>query len=139
MDSMIDVVFLLLIYFIVTQKEIQVETLLGVNLPSAQAAAKKTNDDVPPPMQQIDVSFLPGENTSDIYYLNSQPYRLKQLKEYFQIIDKESLIVVNCGPNAKHGKLVNLLDVINEAELKKINVVNDASVRFVEKPIPVTK
>ena len=106
-------------------------------MPTGKPIATKSTDDVPPPMQQIDVSFMPGENTGDIYYLNSQPYRLNQLVDYFKILDKESLIVINCGPNAKHGKLVNLLDAVNEAELTKINVVNDASVTFNEKPIPI--
>ena len=34
LSSMIDIVFLLLMYFIATQKPIIEETLLGVNLPS---------------------------------------------------------------------------------------------------------
>ncbi len=39
MSSMIDVVFLLLIYFVVTQKPIIEDTLLGINLPSDDKSA----------------------------------------------------------------------------------------------------
>ncbi len=141
MDSMIDVVFLLLIYFIVTQKPIIEETLLGVNLPSSQKAAPKENQEEPPPMVQVDVVKLQGNNTNILYHINNEgPYTLTQIRtEIFPGLDKESTLIINCGPNAPHSKLINILDAIAETDIKKINIVNDERVRFVEQPITVVE
>jgi hypothetical protein len=40
-------------------------------------------------------------------------------------------VIINCGPNAVHKKLIRLLDACAEAGLSKLNIVNDPSVKFV--------
>ena len=44
--------------------------------------------------------------------------------------NKETTVIINCGPNAKHQKLVALLDACAKAELNKLNIVNDESIEF---------
>ena len=131
MSSMIDVVFLLLIYFVVTQKPIIEDTLLGMNLPSDDKSATST-----PPKDDnklmIDVFNLGREDRVDSYHVNGGgPHKLKSLREnYFQDLDPETTIIINCGPNARHAKLIQLLDALAEANLTKLNLINDPNVKF---------
>lgn len=130
LSAMIDVVFLLLIYFIVSQKPVVEDTHLAVDLP-APGASKKTNEK-PPSLLKIDVAKL--ANKSDEYYhVNDSPYHIKDLEVYLKDIaetDRDTTIIINCDPNAKHKKLIKLLDMCAQFGLTKLNLVNDESVYF---------
>ena len=144
MSSMIDVVFLLLIYFIVTQKPIIDETLLSCDLPTPGGKPPKT----PPTMLTVEVvKMFPNPSNSsavtkkdlNYYYLNKRRWKFKDpnatndLRRQLIAIaenDPEQTIIINCGPNAVHQKLVQILDACSEAGLTKLNVVNDESIRF---------
>lgn len=130
--SMIDVVFLLLIYFIVTQKEIVEETLLAADLP----APGSSRPDKPPQLFTIDVNLQHPEDAKldmQVYYVNGRRWKFADLKT--QLIrtgqtDPDLTIIINCDPNAKHKKLIQLLDACSVANLNKLNLVNDESIRF---------
>ncbi len=144
LSSMIDIVFLLLIYFIVTQKPIIDETLLSCDLPTPGGKPP----DKPPQMVTVDVVRMfpnpdndPAIKARDIntYYLNRRTWTLRDpsapndLRRQLITIgenDPEQTIIINCGPNALHQKLIQILDVCSEAGLTKINVVNDESIKF---------
>jgi biopolymer transport protein ExbD len=132
LSSMIDVVFLLLIYFIVTQKEIIEDTYLAADLPTPGGA----KPDKPVTLFTIDVTLQHPENSDldlQTYYVNGRRWKFDDLKE--QLVrtgenDPEQTIIINCGPNAKHRKLIQLLDACAVAGLKKLNLVNDESIKF---------
>lgn len=131
LSAMIDVVFLLLIYFILTQKEVLEDSYLSVDLPSPNPTSKPPQ--TPPSMLRIDVMKL-RDRSEDYYHINGLKYHVNDLREYLRTIaqtDKNTTVIINCGPNAKHGKLIALLDICNEMGLTKINLLNDATVRFV--------
>jgi len=123
MSSMIDIVFLLLIYFIVTQKPIIEETLIQSNLPDGQPSQNRGF-----PLK-IDVFQEDGE----LYRVMNHIWKPKALFEYLDGIsenDPEQPIIINCGARAKHKKLIKLLDACAAAELTNLNVVNDESKSF---------
>jgi len=123
MSSMIDVVFLLLIYFIVTQKPVIEETLLGVNLPSANQPS--SSDSEPSQLFTVDVVKM-GENSAKFYGVNGMPTPLAAMKDQLLMLaenDPDTTVIIKCGPNAKHSKLVTLLDACAEAGLSKLNLV----------------
>ena len=150
MSSMIDVVFLLLIYFIVTQKPIIEETLLSCDLPTPGGKPPKN----PPQMLTVEVLRMfpnPSQNKAlktkelNTYYLNKRIWKLRDpsasndLARQLQAIaktDKDQTIIINCGPNAYHQKLVQVLDACAEAGLTKLNVVNDESIKFMPATVP---
>lgn len=138
LSAMIDIVFLLLMYFISTQKPIIEETLLGVNLPAPGAASKASNQKNM--LLKVDVMNLPVAGGDDIYHMNGKAWYFKDLVTMLVEAgknDPDTTVLINCGPNAKHQKLIRLLDACAEAKLSKLNIVNDPSVQFVPKPIPV--
>jgi biopolymer transport protein ExbD len=132
LSSMIDVVFLLLIYFIVTQKEIIEDTYLGADLPTPGAS----KPDKPTTLFTIDVTLQHPENPEldlQTYHVNGRRWKFDDLK--VQLVrtgetDPDQTIIINCGPNAKHRKLVQLLDACAVAGLTKLNLVNDESIKF---------
>lgn len=162
LSSMIDVVFLLLIYFIFTQKPVVEDVHLQLNLPAPQASS---SDEEPPPIVRIDVFKEKKDNDEEIARLLREAktqqevndIRKKEilyygvntndgggnmlyadLENYLITVAKhspETTIVVNCGPNAKHKKLVKLLDLCNKLGLVNINLVNADGIQFVPDPV----
>lgn len=131
LSSMIDVVFLLLIYFIFTQKEVVEDVHLQLNLPAPQSAS---NNEEPPPMLRIDVFENAKDNDNETYYaVNAakegagQPMEFAQLQGYLKIVadnSKDTTIVLNCGPYADHKKLIRILDLCNSLGLTELNLLN---------------
>ncbi len=153
LSSMIDIVFLLLIYFITTQKEVINDVHLQLDLPDPTAAGSsaKASD-----ILEIGVFYDPADNFDKI---NEQMARAKteaerkayekrlqvfysyrgarlefsnvveQLKNIREL-NPDTTIMINCGPNAKHQKLIKLLDLCDELGLRKLNLVNDDSIKF---------
>ena len=128
-SSMIDVVFLLLIYFLVVQKPIIEETMLKAALPGRSTSESPRE----PNFVKIDVVKHKKINGHNFYRMNGNWWKddrlfsaLKKMAES----SKDTTVIINCGPNAKHEKLISLLDACAVAELKNINIVNDSSIKF---------
>ena len=135
LSSMIDVVFLLLIYFIFTQKEVVEDVHLQLNLPAPQSSS---NNEEPPPMLRIDVFENKQDSDKETYYTvnasgATEAIEFAKLQSYLKIVadnSKETTIVLNCGPNADHKKLIKILDLCNSLGLTELNLLN-ADVPFI--------
>ncbi len=118
MTPMIDVVFQLLIYFIVTIKPIDVVTNLDVFRPAPDKNAKK---DEPPP-QLIRVGVY-----QDGYTINENPVSLDGLDTAFArmaAIDAGQTIMITVSAVSEHGMLVRALDLCAKNGLKSLSVVS---------------
>ena len=116
MSSMIDVVFLLLIYFIVTQKEEISEAHLAVNLPSPNAAQQT---DVKPKLLEIEVH--PGQ-----VMLQGAPRSVEMIKQtlaHLAKLDSEQTVIVKVSQMARTQELVGVLDLCKGVGFSKLNVV----------------
>ena len=119
LSSMVDIVFLLLIYFIVTQKPIVDETLLNVQLPTGP------DNTIKEPSFPIKIDVF--KEDGDFYRVMGNAWKKKELFNYLQSLagdDPEQPIIINCGDNAQHKKLIELLDACSKAELTNLNIVN---------------
>lgn len=117
MSSMIDIVFLLLIYFIVTQREEITEAHLSVNLP-APGSAKASNNK--PKMLEIEVHA--GRTL-----LNGTPIDMPNLQKMllsFGRNDADMTVMVKVSDEASASELVATLDICENAGLKNLNVVS---------------
>jgi len=131
---MIDIVFLLLVFFIVTQKEIVADTYLKTNLPGRPDPTKI----VPPrgPLFTISVDLRHPEDPArdlEVFQVNGRTWQFADLRrQLLQTgrLNPDTTIVISCDPNAKHRKLVKLLDACAEARLSNLNLFSDASVPF---------
>lgn len=117
MSSMIDVTFLLLIYFIVTQREEIAEAHLAVNLPSANTAPQKMDER--PNLLEIEVH--PGQ-----LYLKKSPLTLAELQDKLgrlAALDTEQTVIVKASVQAQTQELVTVLDTCKGLGLTKLNVM----------------
>jgi biopolymer transport protein ExbD len=116
MSSMIDIVFLLLIYFIVTARDEVSEAHLAVNLPAPGVAKASENR---PQMMEIEVH--PG-------YLSVRGMRLP-IQEVANTLmrlgknDPDITVLVKVNLSARAEDLVTALDLCSAANLNNLNVV----------------
>ena len=117
MSSMIDVVFLLLIYFIVTQKEEIPEAHLAVNLPSPNQQQKQPEKK--PNILEIEVH--PGQ-----IYVQGAPRSFAVVERTITSLarlDPEQTVLIKVSQMARTGDLVRVLDLCRGAGLTELNVV----------------
>ncbi len=118
MTPMIDVVFQLLIYFIVTIKPIDVVAHLDVFRPSPDPKQKK--DEPPPKLIRISI-FKDG------FQINERPVPLAELDSLLMklaSIDQKQTIMIMCTALSPHEKLIQILDLCAKAGLVNLSVVS---------------
>lgn len=117
MSAMIDVVFLLLIYFIVTYKEEIPEAHLAIKLP--QDAPISETIKIPPP--PLEIQIYPTQ-----YFLRGKAMSLARLEGILTEmarIDPELTVVVKVNQRTKTKNLVGVLDICKNVNLTDLNVV----------------
>lgn len=115
-SAMIDVVFLLLVYFILTSTETIDEAFVQVNLPGPPDDPLKIKE----PKNLIDIYVL-----EDTYQLMGKRYSLTEMDNYLvAAADAFDDVTVNVKVSkaATHDKLVLLLDSLNKAKLSKFSL-----------------
>ena len=118
MTPMIDVVFQLLIYFLVTFSTADVLAHLDVSRPSPDAAPSQQ----PPPADLIRVAVL-----KDGFAINGRNVTEEQLNDLLKklaAISTKQTVLVNCDDESLHGKLIEVLDQCASSGLTQIAVMS---------------
>lgn len=118
MTPMIDVVFQLLIYFLVTIKPVDVIAHLDVFRPSPEA--RQERPETPPKMIRI-VVFPDG------FVINEKPVSLPELDRLLTrlaAIDTKQTILIMVSAASPHEKLIQVLDLCAKARLTNLSVVS---------------
>lgn len=118
MTPMIDVVFQLLIYFLVTIHPMDVVANLDVFRPSPDA--KQEQPATPPKM--IRIAVFP-----DGFTINDRPVdapELDKLLSKLASIDKNQTILILCSATSPHENLVRVLDLCAKSRLVNLSVVS---------------
>jgi biopolymer transport protein ExbD len=114
MTPMIDVVFQLMIFFLVTLKQNDILSHLDVNRPAAQQT-KEVND---PDLLTVLVY-------KDGFVLKGRRVDLKELDRQFSHIasfDKTVSVIIKCTGDSPHSLLVQLLDLCAKSKLTNLSV-----------------
>ena len=115
MTPMIDVVFQLLIFFIVTLKQEDILSRLNANRPAPDSNAKS---DSQPDVTSIDIGkqgFLLNKDYVDYRTLSA---RLKQLSSY----SKTASIIIRCTGDSPHRYLVQALDLCSKYGMTNLSI-----------------
>ena len=118
MTPMIDVVFQLLIYFIVTIKPIDVLAHLDVSRPSPEA--QKQQLDVPKNLIRIGVFY-------DGFAMNDKPVpesALDDLIGKLADLDRKQTILIMCSGAAPHEMLIKVLNLCGKHQLANLSVIS---------------
>jgi biopolymer transport protein ExbD len=112
MTAMIDVVFLLLVFFIATASPKDLHAKLPVSSP------RHGGQDIP--VLTIDVY-------ADGYRMNGMRVNLREMDTKLAkigSISERTGVVVNCRSDSSHSRLVKVLDLCSKAQLKNISLVS---------------
>ena len=129
MTPMIDVVFQLIIFFLVTTTKVQEEADLIIPLPSKSPAVQQ--QDLPP-------EYTIGIGESGQVYLDEQPVdapedlRLPELASRLQGLRDSApggdmIITIAPDDNSSHIRTINVLNVLASLKISKINFVGGAA------------
>jgi biopolymer transport protein ExbD len=115
MTPMIDVVFQLLIFFVVTLKQEDILAHLDVSRPAPDPNAR--------PEEQVDLlTILVGPQG---YGLQGKLVGIQELDRQLNRVagfSKNTTVLIKCSMDSPHSKLVQLLDVCAKAGLTKLSV-----------------
>ncbi|NKQ40624.1 MAG: biopolymer transporter ExbD [Sulfurovum sp.] len=113
MTPLIDVVFILLIFFIVTSVFKKEELALLLNLPKSQAQKLEVE------RENINI-----ELSNDKLAFKGKEITLENLdKELSQIEDKERAVIVRIDEEVPYKKVVGILDLLQKYKLNKMALV----------------
>ena len=120
---MTDVVFLLLIFFIVTMSTFAKTTFIDTSLP------KEGTDSDSQVLKSVHIAILPtGDNDKENgkFTLNGIPHSRDQLREAFErfaAISRDAEFAIRCDPESLHGDLVYVLSLAHENGFHKISMM----------------
>ncbi len=114
LTPMVDVVFLLVIFFMVSTTFITMETGLPVDLPSAQTAV-------------VEPSSLPTVTITkdDAIFVGSTPVTEAQLVDTVRRVMADSgytTVVLRADTTVEHGLVVRVMDLIKQAGAKRLAI-----------------
>ena len=114
---MIDVIFSILAFFIISSLFLTRSQGLPVNLPSAQTAE-------PEKTAQINITI---EADGDMF-IDRKPIQLKELKPALIEAVKpnsEALVIINADEKVEHGKVVKVMDRLRQVPGAKMAIAAD--------------
>lgn len=118
MTPMIDVVFQLLIYFLVTFSTADVLAHLDISRPAPDAAQQEAS----PSADMIRVAVMPAG-----YAINGREVsgeELGNLLRRLASVSTQQTVLVVCDDRSLHGKLIRVLDLCAESGLTQISVMS---------------
>ena len=118
MSAMTDVVFLLLIFFIVTMSSYVEMTLLETNLPTSGSASSAQVD-----LQKSLKIDLSADGTYLVNGIPQTPEILNRLLRRYARLMPDAEFLLQCDPESKHCMLVNLLSALAENSLKNVKLL----------------
>ncbi len=122
LTPMIDVVFELIIFFVVTIKQQDLMSRLNVNRPAPATASEHTTED--PPLE-IQVGKAHNSYRRGVYVYNGKELSLESLDAYLKDVSDLSTdkqLVIRCTLDSPHKALVDLLDVCYKRKLTNVSV-----------------
>ena len=129
MTPMIDVVFELIIFFVVTLKQEDILSKLTVNKPDANGSPSSSDRDKPCEIEIGKGAHDRGNYWKGVYVLQGQEMSLDQIDDYLKNTvaknaakPEEEPVVIKCTGNSPHGALVNLLDRCYKHRLYSISL-----------------
>lgn len=130
MGPMIDMVFLLLVFFMVTAKPIQQESDIDIGLPGT--VAQEESVDIPDEQRIViaaDGQVILNELPMDTATSRELPTLLGTLIRFKQAADankSEALVTIDAHDDAAHQRIVDVLNVCAKAEITGVTFAENS-------------
>ena len=115
LTPLIDVVFLLLIFFMVSSVFKKEELALLLKLPKSEQGSGSQKV-----IKQITIE-LSGEEVA----LNGKKLLLSELAEQLSTVDKKSIINLRAAGEVQYQRLVKVLDLLQKNQLENVSLITD--------------
>jgi biopolymer transport protein ExbD len=123
MSAMTDVVFLLLIFFIVTMSSYAEMTLLETQLPTSSGASSTQ----PKLENPVRIDIPPPINGQNVYLVNGSSFtgeNINILLHRYARLMPDAEFIISCAPDSEHYQLVSLLAHCATHKLKNLKLIN---------------
>ncbi len=120
MTPMIDVVFELIIFFVVTIKQEDLFSKLNANRPAPSSGAASSEQDT-----TVTIEVGKGRDANGALVYNKAPIKLKELDRNLKEVSrtsKKTPIVIRCSEDSPHKALVDVLDVCYRNQLFSVSI-----------------
>lgn len=130
MGPMIDMVFLLLVFFMVTAKPIKQESDINLGLPGT--VSQEETVDIPDEQRIViraDGQVILNEQPLDSIASEELPTLIATLKRFKESADankSEALITIQVEDGAKHQRIVNVLNACAKAKITGVTFADDS-------------
>lgn len=124
---MLDVVFVILLYFMVLAGTIKVENEIKTTLPGSAEVATEVSDDTPPDEVVIGISAEgevslnddPIGNPNDVE-MNDLYIEMRNLADAANQSKAKIIVTVAAEENVKYDRIMNVLDVLAKAKISNV-------------------
>lgn len=115
LTPLIDMVFLLLIFFLVTSSFKKEQLALLVKLPKAEQGAGTAKK-----VEQLTIELSDTEVA-----LNGKKTTIEELPASFQVADKTILVNLRIDGDVRYQRLVKILDLLQLNKLENVSLITD--------------
>ena len=120
MTPMIDVVFELIIFFVVTIKQEDLFSKLNANRPApASGSASESNDTT------VNIEIGAGRSANGVIVYNHREVKRSELDKFLTDVartSKKTPIIVKCTMDSPHKALVDVLDICYRHQLFSVSI-----------------
>jgi biopolymer transport protein ExbD len=120
MTPMIDVVFELIIFFVVTIKQEDLFSRLNANRPAPSTGSSSSQSDT-----TVTIQVGRGRDANGLLVYNGRAVLPKELDTYLRDVartSKKTPIIVKCAGDSPHKALVDVLDICYRHELFSVSI-----------------
>ena len=121
MTPMIDVVFELIIFFVVTIKQEDIFSKLNANRPAPASGGKAEDSDVPP----CTIEIGKGRDANGVIVYNKREMKRQELDQNLREIartSKKTAVIIRATEDSPHKALVDVLDICYRNELFSVSI-----------------
>ena len=120
MTPMIDVVFELIIFFVVTIKQEDIFSKLNANRPAPSASQSSSESDT-----TVTIEIGRGRDANGVLVYNRREVRRSELDQYLREVARTSTKtpkIVKCTEDSPHKALVDVLDICYRNKLFSVSI-----------------
>ncbi len=120
MTPMIDVVFELIIFFVVTIKQEDLFSKLNANRPAPSSGSAESSSDT-----TVTIAIGQGRNANGVFVYNQREVRLSDLDRDLKEVartSKKTPIIIRCAEMSPHKALIDVLDVCYKHGLFSVSI-----------------
>ena len=120
MTPMIDVVFELIIFFVVTIKQEDLFTKLNANRPAPSSGSSSSESDT-----TVTIEIGRGRDANGVIVYNKREMRRQELDQNLKEVartSKKTPIIVKCTEDSPHKALVDVLDICYRNQLFSVSI-----------------